>query len=236
MGKTNHAAKRETKSAYCLLNVKAIDIEQRIIRGVATTPKPDRVGDIVEPMGATFKNPIPLLWAHKHDEPVGTVELHKPTPQGIRFTARLPKDAELSQGPLKDRVSEAWDAVRTGIVQGVSIGFRSTDVEPMANGGVRFKSFEIYELSLVSVPANADAAIDEVKRLATGGTLATTRKAMADLVMGEVEKAVFDLIARDPSTPAIVQTLTALGIVMRDAYSHIAELKLRLDELQGKTV
>ncbi|QIL81452.1 peptidase U35 [Diaphorobacter sp. HDW4A] len=216
------------KRAYCLLNVKTIDVEQRIIRGIATTPEPDRVGDIVESLGAQFKNPIPLLWAHKHDEPVGTVELHKPTAQGIRFTAKLPKDADLSQGPLRDRVNEAWDAVRTGIVKGVSIGFRSLDSENMRSGGVRFKRFEIHELSLVSVPANADAVIDEVKRLGSGRSAVAIHRLMADNVLADVAKAV----KNDPASPAIVQTLTALGIVVRDAYSHIAELKFQLNELQ----
>ena len=216
------------KQAYCLLNVKTIDVEQRIIRGVATTPEPDRMGDVVEPLGAKFRNPLPLLWAHKHDEPVGTVELHKPTAQGIRFTARLPKDIELSQGPLRDRVSEAWDAVRTGIVKGVSIGFRPLDSENIRAGGVRFKSFEIHELSLVSVPANANAVIDEVKRLGGGLSPLTIQRLMSDRVIDEVSKA----IKSDPAQPVIVQTLTALGIVVRDAYSHIAELKFQLNELQ----
>lgn len=216
------------KRAYCLLNVKTIDVEQRIIRGIATTPEPDRAGDVVESLGAKFKNPIPLLWQHKHDEPIGTVELHKPTAQGIRFTARLPKDAELSQSPLRDRVSEAWDAVRTGIVKGVSIGFRSINSETIRSGGMRFKSFEIHELSLVSVPANAGAVIDEVKRLGGQRGVSEVQRSMSAPLLDEVAKAV----SRDPTSPAIVQTLTALGIVVRDAYSHIAELKLQLNELQ----
>jgi hypothetical protein len=48
--------------AYYLFDVKAVedDKDQRIIRGVATTPQPDRMGDIVEPLGVKFKNPMPL--------------------------------------------------------------------------------------------------------------------------------------------------------------------------------
>ena len=36
----------------------------RMITGVATTPTPDRVGDIIEPLGVRFNNPLPLLWQH----------------------------------------------------------------------------------------------------------------------------------------------------------------------------
>jgi hypothetical protein len=40
--------------AYSILTVKAVEEDQRIIRGMATTPSPDRVGDIVEPLGVKF--------------------------------------------------------------------------------------------------------------------------------------------------------------------------------------
>lgn len=37
---------------------------KRIIRGTATTSSVDRAGDIVDPRGAEFKLPLPLLWQH----------------------------------------------------------------------------------------------------------------------------------------------------------------------------
>ena len=75
--------------AYSIFEVKALDEAARTITGVATTPSPDRVGDIVEPLGVEFKNPMPLLWQHEHDKPVGTVKFDKPTAKGITFTAQL---------------------------------------------------------------------------------------------------------------------------------------------------
>ena len=62
-----------TRRAYSFLTIKAVDEERRLIRGVATTPTPDRVGDIVEPIGVKFTNPMPFLWQHFHDAPIGTV-------------------------------------------------------------------------------------------------------------------------------------------------------------------
>jgi len=50
--------------AYALLNIKNVDGERRIISGLASTPTPDRRGDILEPLGATFVNPLPLLLHH----------------------------------------------------------------------------------------------------------------------------------------------------------------------------
>jgi hypothetical protein len=53
------------KRAYSLLHVKSIDEDQRILIGVASTPSTDSYGDIVEPEGAEYKLPLPLLWQHK---------------------------------------------------------------------------------------------------------------------------------------------------------------------------
>lgn len=149
---------------YSFLEVKAVDEEKRIIRGIATTPEPDRVDDIVEPMGAKFKNPAPLLWMHRHDLPVGSVVFGKPTKEGIPFEASLPRVSEPSG--LKSRIDEAWESVKAGLVRAVSIGFRPLEYSIIAEtGGKRFTKSEIFELSLVTVPANASATISEIKSL-----------------------------------------------------------------------
>lgn len=149
--------------AYSLLTVKALDEEKREITGIATTPETDRVGDIVEPLGAKFKNPLPLLWQHQHDKPVGTVKFEKPTDKGISFKATLPTITE--PGALKDLVDMAWQAVKAQLVRGVSIGFRPIEYAFIDGGGIRFVQTEIYELSLVTVPANASASISSIKSI-----------------------------------------------------------------------
>jgi HK97 family phage major capsid protein/HK97 family phage prohead protease len=149
--------------AYSLLEIKGLDEERREITGIATTPEPDRVGDIVEPMGAKFAAQIPLLWQHQHDKPVGVAEFGKPTKSGIPFKASLPIIGE--DGPLKQLVDMAWQAVKAKLVRGVSIGFRPIEYNFIENGGVRFSESEIYELSLVTIPANASATIHSIKSI-----------------------------------------------------------------------
>lgn len=146
-----------TNRAYSVLEVKSIAEDKRIIRGVATTPSTDRVGDIVEPLGVEFKNPMPLLWQHQHDKPVGTVKFDRPTEKGITFEAELPQIREA--GTLRDRIEEAWQSIKAGLVSAVSIGFRPIEYAFMDEGGIRFIKSEIFELSLVTIPANADAVI-----------------------------------------------------------------------------
>lgn len=149
--------------AYSVLEVKSVNEDQRVITGVATTPDVDRVGDIVEPLGVKFKNPLPLLWQHQSDKPVGTVKFDKPTKNGITFEATLPRISE--PGTLQDRIEEAWQSLRAKLVRGVSIGFRPIEYSFMDDGGIRFMASEVYELSLVTIPANAAATIQTIKSM-----------------------------------------------------------------------
>ena len=162
--------------AYSQFHVKGVDAERRLISGVATTPETDRIGDIIEPLGVAFKNPLPLLLYHDNTRPVGRVTFSTPTKDGIRFEAHLPDIAE--PGPLRDRVQEAWQSIKAGLLTGVSIGFRVLDdaVERIKEtGGLRFLKTEVIELSLVTVPANASAGIQAIKSAvqppATGATV-----------------------------------------------------------------
>lgn len=149
--------------AYSVVALKAMNDDERVITGVATTPSVDRMGDIVDPMGVTFKNPLALLHQHNSDEPVGTVQFDKPTKDGVTFTAKMPKIDE--PGPLKDRVDTAWGEVKNGLVRAVSIGFRPIEYSFIENGGVRYSEIEVFELSLVSIPAQADAVISTIKSI-----------------------------------------------------------------------
>jgi uncharacterized protein len=149
--------------AYALLEIKAVDEGKRTIRGVATTPSVDRVGDIIDPLGVKFTNPLPFLWQHKHDAPIGTVKFEKPTKDGINFEAELPEIAE--EGTLRDRIEEAWQTIKAKLVRAVSIGFRPVEYSFMENGGIRYSEVECYELSAVTIPANPDALIAAVKSI-----------------------------------------------------------------------
>jgi HK97 family phage prohead protease len=158
------------RRAYSLLEVKDIEetAEYYTIKGMASTPTPDRMNDIVEPKGAKFAPEIPLLWQHDSKKPVGITEFGKPTSKGIPFTARLPKVAE--SGALKERIEEAVQSIKYRLVCAVSIGFRVLNgaIEWLDNGGIRFLETEIMELSLVTIPANAEATITSIKTLDAG--------------------------------------------------------------------
>lgn len=149
--------------AYSAFMVKAVDTDKRVFTGWATTPSMDRVGDTIDPLGATFKNPLVLLHQHDHDKPIGRVTFKKPTAKGIEFEAEIPEVAEA--GALKDRVDMAWAEIKYGLIRAVSIGFRPIKYAFNDRGGVDFQELEIFELSTVSVPALPDAVITSVKSM-----------------------------------------------------------------------
>ena len=165
--------------AYSLLTLKAVDEDQRIITGIATTPTPDRVGDIVEPAGAEFKLPIPFLWQHNSREPLGHVTKAKVNSEGIEITAQLVKIDE--PGKLKDRLDEAWQSIKSGLVRGLSIGFKELEYSRLDDGsyGYRYLRWLFLELSAVTIPANGDCTIQAVKSIDASLRAASGQKQFA---------------------------------------------------------
>jgi len=147
--------------AYSVLEVKAVDDEQGIIEGIATTPTTDRMGDVVEPKGAQFALPLPLLWQHNSREPLGHVLSAKVTEAGIAIRAKI------ERGVLPE-IDRAWTLIKAGLVRGLSIGFREIEgADIKGSWGRRFTKWEWLELSAVTIPANSEATIQTIKSIDT---------------------------------------------------------------------
>jgi len=160
--------------AFAILEIKEITEHTRTFEGIASTPTPDRVGDVVEPLGAQFKLPMPLLLDHSSRDQVGHVEFAKPNKSGIPFRAKITRIDE--DGDAKRLTDKAWHFVKHGLRQFVSIGFRAIEdgIEVIENG-FRFKKWEWLELSLVSIPAQPEAVITQLKSI-DAALLAATGK------------------------------------------------------------
>lgn len=139
------------------LKIKSLDEAQGVFVGIASTPAPDRVKDVVEPKGAVFTLPLPLLAFHNHEKVIGTVEQASITEGGIEVVCRVLKD-------VTQEAKEIWGLIQNGAMKGLSIGFKPTEQpEPLANGGYRFKKYEWLELSVVPVAMNGQASITATK-------------------------------------------------------------------------
>lgn len=148
--------------AYSVLEIKSIDEKSRKFAGIASTPATDRVGDIVEPMGAQFKLPLPFLWQHNSRDPIGWITEAKVSPTGIDVSGEVASVSE--PGELQNRLTMAWQMIKTKLVRGLSIGFRDIDSEQIDHSwGTRFKIWEWMETSAVTIPANVEATITAVK-------------------------------------------------------------------------
>lgn len=183
--------------AYSALHVKQVSEDAGVVRikGIASTPRSDRDGDVVNPMGARFKTPMPLLLQHRHDQPVGTVTFAKPNKNGIPFEAELPRIKEA--GRLKDRVDEAIHSLQYKLIGFVSVGF-IPDLEKtkrIPGAGYQIDEWDWHELSLVSIPAQPDAVITSMKSLGDDDT--------ADELSAEVVAFIKSL---DPGEPAAIGT------------------------------
>lgn len=150
------------KRACTLMTVKSVNEDERIITGIASTPSPDRDGDIMEPEGAKFRSDTPFLWQHDRYQPIGTCT-PKMVKEGLQITAKLVKPTSDMPSQLIARLDEAWASIKAGLVRGLSIGFRPIEYSFLDEGGIRFLSWDLLEVSAVTIPANAECSIQTVK-------------------------------------------------------------------------
>ncbi len=145
---------------------KAVSDEEGVLRikGYANTTTKDRMGDVI-PMDAWtksgalenfLKNPIVLAY-HDHSQPIGKVVEHSITDQGLEIVAEISKAAGNVADLIKDEVLKTF-----------SIGFSIKDADyDNAKDIFTIKDLELFEVSVVSVPANQDSTFSVAKTLDT---------------------------------------------------------------------
>jgi len=129
------------------------------IRGYASTNDTDRSGDIVDKDAWTKgglqnyqNNPI-LLFNHDYNSPIGKATSLRVTDKGLEIEGIISKSA----GKIAEMVKE-------GILGAFSVGFRVKDADYMEEtDGYRIKDAELFEVSVVSVPANQAAIFSVAK-------------------------------------------------------------------------
>ena len=205
--------------AHSVVQIKRVNQEARRITGIASTPATDRQGDQLDPMGAKFKLPFPLLLGHDHNAPIGEVIEARATSQGIYVVCQCAPEG------TTDKADEGWRAIRAGLIRGLSVGFIGKDWDPLPTGGRRFKEWEVIELSAVAVPCNADAAILEVKRLDEAqdrGEVSTVGQ-RSNVSQGNAKATAADPVPRYPAHLAPGERQAVLEKAARDLYESSAQ-------------
>lgn len=129
---------------------------------------PDSYGDIIAPgaFANTIKarkesgHPFPLAWNHDLDQIIGTVD-----PEDIKETEKGPlMTASFFSTPL---AQEKREIVKSGAVYQFSYAYNVLDWAPVElEDGTKaneLREIELFEISIVPIPANQRAVMTEVK-------------------------------------------------------------------------
>jgi len=148
--------------------VKAAEDGAGIIDGYGSTfgGKPDAYGDIIVEgaFSDTLKNGgaqglgVALLWQHSTNMPAGVWTELVENKKGLKVRGQLALSTSTG--------NDAYEFTKMGAVRGLSIGFSIVEQEDDDKRGVRYiKKADLWEISLVTFPANNRATITNVKSL-----------------------------------------------------------------------
>ena len=189
------------------------DVGSGQIEGYASTwiRKPDSYGDVVK-QGAFSKTlaerwhggkGIPFLWAHKMDDLgafIGTADANEDE-VGLHFVATFDEteEAQRVRGLYKDgrlkKFSFAYDVIESGMVT-LEDGMKANELRVL----------DLYEISAVTIPANDDAGVVDVKsgRRNSKADEEKIKEAISLLqaVLGEIEQEDVDDGEDDPDANA----------------------------------
>ena len=130
------------------------------IKGYANTTSKDRVGDVIvkeawetdSALTNYLKNPI-ILAHHDRSQPIGQMVDYSITDKGLEIVAEISSSA-----------GSVYNLVREGILKAFSVGFRVKDADYDKDTDIFvIKDLELHEVSVVSIPANADSLFSLAK-------------------------------------------------------------------------
>ena len=144
--------------------VKQLEGEDSLtIEGYANTTTKDRQGDVILEEAWTkggldnyLKNPIVLAY-HNPEKPIGEVTGYGINNKGLHVAAEISRAS-----------GDVYTLIKEGVLKAFSIGFRVKDAAYDKDADIfEIKDLEMYELSVVSIPANADSIFSVRKSFET---------------------------------------------------------------------
>ncbi len=159
------ASVRERKTLDFSLEIKALDEHGRFAGYASVFGVVDNQRDIIT-SGAFLQSlvnrthEIKLLWQHQQEEPIGVFDTVFEDERGLYVEGRLLLDVQ--------RAREAYALLKAGAVSGLSIGYSPVRYRMNAETGVRhLLEVDLWEVSLVTFPANEAAGVTMVKSMDT---------------------------------------------------------------------
>ncbi len=115
----------------------------------------DRGGDVVRRdafLGT--KADVPLLWQHDPARPIGKVLSLTEDARGLKMVAGVSPDCRDGE--------DALALLRSGAIDGLSIGYRVKSARKRPGGGRELLKLELVECSVVTLPMHDEARIESV--------------------------------------------------------------------------
>jgi len=155
----------DIKHFACALQVKAL-AGDGVFSGYASVfNQVDQQNEIVEPGAfartlrlASRQNRMPaMLWMHDPTMPIGLWLSLREDDNGLAVEGRLALRTQ--------KGADAYELLKLGALTGLSIGYRVVEskIEPKRKARI-LTDVDLFEISLVTFPANEAARVNEVKR------------------------------------------------------------------------
>ncbi len=164
-----------TEAVFTALDLKSI-ADDGAFEGYASVFGREDLGrDVIAPgafrdsLAAKGAGGIRLLFQHNPAEPIGRWEELKEDGKGLFARGRLTIEVA--------RAREVLSLMRSGAIDGLSIGFRALKAHrDRARGIRRIDKVDLWEISIVTFPMLPDARIRSVKQRPFAGRLPTERE------------------------------------------------------------
>ncbi len=97
-----------------------------------------------------------MLWSHDPGEPIGLWEVAEEDDEGLKVSGKL--DLNVA------RAREIRSLIKTGAVNGLSIGYRARDARKTSRGR-ELRRLDLFEVSLVTFPMQLEAGVYAAKQV-----------------------------------------------------------------------
>lgn len=170
------ATMRERKKTDVCLEIKSIDATGRFAGYASVFNVIDNQRDIMLPgaFSTTLgrqRGEVKLLWQHQQSEPIGVIDTIFEDTRGLYIEGQLLMDVQ--------RAKEAMSLLKAGAVKGLSIGYSPVRYRIDPDTGVRLLAeVELWEVSLVTFPANDAARVTVVKSMSDPASVIELCEAM----------------------------------------------------------
>lgn len=183
----------------------------------------DEHNDLIKP--GSFKKlnnkKIKLLWQHKAEDPIGIIEDIYEDKYGLYFKAKLLLDLP--------QAKTAYNLIKAKAISGVSIGFKPLNYHNEKDIRI-IDDIDLWEISLVTFPANMEANILEIKNKSKSGENMQISENNQHQQAWENFKSINDQIINNKQQKGSVDPLLSQQLVRINDY--LDDYKSRIDVLE----